>query len=270
MARTAFAPTLPLLVRQTQGSRCVRRAVPHASTAPSQNVAAAGAQSKAESNGGALASEVTAAAAPVSAVADDSTAVIGDINTLMDIDEIVRLADEFDLADLRFESGGVAVEITREGGRGFTDGVLRDLPPVAAAPAVQTEVATGESAAWEDEAEAHMLFEDEVQDVDAQDVMEAESAEKSSSGSADPNVVYDSDFVVKSNRVGFFFSGAPNKPPLVNVSDHVSFNEPVCIIEQLGQQYVYLSEVSGTVTKIFVEDGDSVQYDQQVMVIRPD
>ena len=84
------------------------------------------------------------------------------------------------------------------------------------------------------------------------------------------NEIRPSDFVVTSNRVGYFYSGVKNKPPLVNVGDKIEFNKPVCVIEQLGQQYVYKSEVSGMVVNVFVEDGDPVQYDQKIMVIRPE
>lgn len=192
------------------------------------------------------------------------------VTSFADIDEIVRLADEFDLGDIRIEQDGVSVEITRAGGQGFVDGVLREPPaPVyaSAPPAVGMPAPPAEVQWVDDEAS--------VQDVaaaalEAPDEVEAEEEATAPKEPQDPNEVFESDFVVTSNRVGFFFSGARNKPPLVGVGDHVAFNQPVCIIEQLGQQYVYLSEVSGTVTKIFVEDGDAVQYDQQVMVIRPD
>ncbi|CAN8072230.1 unnamed protein product [Agarophyton chilense] len=106
--------------------------------------------------------------------------------------------------------------------------------------------------------------------TDAASSSAAAAAAAADAAVRDADTVYDSDFVVFSNRVGFFFLGAKNKPPLVNVGDRVDFNQAVCIIEQLGQQYVYRSEASGTVLKMFVEDGDAVEYGQQIMVIRPD
>lgn len=179
----------------------------------------------------------------------------------------MALAKEFDLADLRVVDSGVTVEISRPGGLGFAEGKLRDLPapnvvaagaPYAIGPQEHVLEALGDGEEFYEEEDADDVGgEDPVSDVPIEDP-------------SDTSAVYDSDFVVTSNRVGFFYSGAKNKPPLVNVGDHVAFNQPVCIIEQLGQQYVYLSEASGTVIKIFVEDGDCVEYSQQVMVIRPD
>lgn len=182
------------------------------------------------------------------------------IQTLTDIEEIIALVDEFDLTDFRLADKGVAVEISRAGGRGFEDGKLARPVQGAAEGAVvyQTQ-------------EPGVVYEDEAVTQDEGAVVDVPAVEQGEPDpTGDPDTVYDSDFVVMSNRVGFFYSGAKNKPPLVNVGDHVDFNQPVCIIEQLGQQYVYLSEASGTVNEIFVEDGDAVEYDQQVMVIRPD
>lgn len=200
------------------------------------------------------------------------------IRTLEDVEEILALVDEFNISDLRIAEGGVVVEVSRPGGRGFEDGRLmkRELGgAVVTEHVVQHSDGGGGGGGdvWRgmDGGEA-------VDDVvetrgkeleEEEEKMEKERVEKERRKN-DLDTVYDSDFIVTSNRVGFFFSGAKNKPPLVMVGDHVDFNQPVCIIEQLGQQYVYLSEASGTVIKIFVEDGDAVEYGQHVMVIRPD
>lgn len=186
------------------------------------------------------------------------------IQTLDDVEELIALVDEFNLADLRIEDQGVSVEISRPGGRGFEDGKLA-RPQVQAVPADGVPYELPEQQVLYEEPELPQAAPSSA-DGETEQRVEPEKPDPMT----DPDTVYDSDFVVTSNRVGFFYSGAKNKPPLVNVGDHVDFNQPVCIIEQLGQQYVYLSEASGTVVKIFVEDGDAVEYDQQVMVIRPD
>lgn len=189
----------------------------------------------------------------------------------------MQLAEEFDLKDLRVVDHGVCVEVTRQGGLGFEDGKLNNEPAPTTVPVSPVGDAggypVGEEMAQDASGEAAISVAAGASaaapkqlDATADDSGMASSRKEEK----DPDTVYDSDFVVTSNRVGFFFSGAKNKPPLVNVGDPVKFNQPVCIIEQLGQQYVYLSEASGTVLKIFVEDGDAVEYGQQVMVIRPD
>lgn len=194
-------------------------------------------------------------------------AAVSSISSFAEVQSIIELAKEFDLADLRLEDNGVSVEISMPGGRGFKEGGLKEipLPPAAVAPpaylppgAYAAPEAVGEPV-YEEDGEDEYAEEDE--DVEIDEPVEED---------ADEDGVYPSDFVVTSNRVGFFFSGGKGKPPLAMVDDHVSFNQPVCIIEQLGQQYVYLAEVSGTVVKIFVEDGDPIMFGTKVMVIRPD
>lgn len=250
-------------------SKCNRRPILRASaTVPSTTTATDAASKNVTANAGTLTTNDNNV--EVSSMGTGGQLEFGDVTSLADVDAIVQLADEFDLGDLKIESGGVSIEITRSGGLGFTDGVLRDPPaPVTTSQVVQSAPESSVvSESVQAEVEAILASEDFEDDDDP--ASELSISEDKDGAPLDLNMVYDSDFVVKSNRVGFFFSGARNKPPLVNVDDHVAFNQPVCIIEQLGQQYVYLSEVSGTVTKIFVEDGDAVQYDDQVMVIRPD
>lgn len=208
------------------------------------------------------------------ALQTDSTSAESAITSLDDVYELLELAEECDLKDLRIVHNGVKVEITLPGGRGFDpNGRLCELPTQTSGPVVSDgAVPVVEYAEEGDDGES------EVEDVtefaaangEPVDVQAASPAQESTEDEKDPNTVYDTDFVVTSDRVGFFFCGAKNKPPLVNVGDHVSFNQPVCIIEQLGQQYVYLSEASGNVVQIFVEDSEAVEYGTQIMVIRPD
>lgn len=193
--------------------------------------------------------------------------------SLDDISEIIQTVEESDLADFRIEHNGITLEISREGGRGFDpEGNLNPLrQPVFADAAVQPPQVMDPDLPFEyadDPADgANVAVATETNEMDvAVDVVPDQPAPEN----MDPDTVYDSDFVVTSNRVGFFFCGAKNKPPLVNVGDTVSFNQPVCIIEQLGQQYVYLSEAAGKVVKVFVEDGDPVMFSTQIMIIRPD
>lgn len=205
----------------------------------------------------------------------DAGAADSEISSLDDISELIDLAEEFDLRDFRIAHNGVAVQITRPGGRGFdNDGNLNPVPephviqgvdPAVTQPAFAPQGGVGNAPPAASNAPVADVARDGAPATTSAAAVDGEAAKE-----VDADTVQDSDFVVTSNRVGFFFCGAKNKPPLVNVGDRVAFNQPVCIIEQLGQQYVYLSEASGTVLKVFVEDGDAVEYGTQIMAIRPD
>jgi biotin carboxyl carrier protein len=188
--------------------------------------------------------------------------------SLPDINEVIELAREFNLADFRLEENGVIIELSMPGGRGFKDGKLVDSPVPRAVPVgAPSEIGQARQDMLEGEGDSPDDGEESAEFYNPSQFMDEEAP---SVEEPDEDGAFPSDFCVTSNRVGFFFSGGKNKPALVNVDDHVKFNQPVCIIEQLGQQYVYLSEVSGTVVKIFVEDGDPVEYGAKVMLIRPD
>lgn len=73
---------------------------------------------------------------------------------------------------------------------------------------------------------------------------------------------------VTSPMVGAFYaSPAPGAKPFVKVGDTVSVGQVVCIVEAMKLMNEIESEVSGKVTQICVEDGQSVEYGQVLMYI---
>ncbi len=74
--------------------------------------------------------------------------------------------------------------------------------------------------------------------------------------------------VITSPMVGAFYaSPAPGAKPFVKVGDTVSVGQVVCIVEAMKLMNEIESEVSGRVTQICVEDGQSVEYGQVLMYI---
>lgn len=75
--------------------------------------------------------------------------------------------------------------------------------------------------------------------------------------------------VVKSPIVGTFYqSPSPDKPPFVKVGDKVQKGDVIMIIESMKLMNEVQSEFSGTVERILVTDGQAVEYDQPVMIIK--
>ena len=74
--------------------------------------------------------------------------------------------------------------------------------------------------------------------------------------------------VITSPMVGAFYaSPAPGAKPFVKVGDTVSVGQVVCIVEAMKLMNEIESEVSGRITQICVEDGQSVEYGQVLMQI---
>ena len=70
--------------------------------------------------------------------------------------------------------------------------------------------------------------------------------------------------------VGTFYGApSPDADAFVKVGDTVSTGDVLCIIEAMKLMNEIESEVSGTITKILVENGTPVEYDQPLFIIDP-
>lgn len=75
--------------------------------------------------------------------------------------------------------------------------------------------------------------------------------------------------VVKSPIVGTFYQApSPDKPPFVKVGDKVKKGDVIMIIESMKLMNEVQSEFDGTVERILVSDGQPVEFDQPIMIIK--
>jgi acetyl-CoA carboxylase biotin carboxyl carrier protein len=75
--------------------------------------------------------------------------------------------------------------------------------------------------------------------------------------------------VVKSPIVGTFYaSPAPDKPPFAPVGSTVKKGDVIMIIESMKLMNEVNSEFDGVVEKVLVNNGDTVEFDQEIMIIK--
>lgn len=75
--------------------------------------------------------------------------------------------------------------------------------------------------------------------------------------------------VVKSPIVGTFYeSPSPDSDPFVKVGDTVQKGDTLCIIEAMKIMNEIDAEFSGTVEKVIVSDGQPVEFDQPLYIIK--
>ena len=75
--------------------------------------------------------------------------------------------------------------------------------------------------------------------------------------------------IVKSPIVGTFYqSPSPDKPPFVKVGDKVNKGDVIMIIESMKLMNEIQSDFDGVVDRILVSDGQAVEYDQPIMIIK--
>ncbi len=74
--------------------------------------------------------------------------------------------------------------------------------------------------------------------------------------------------IVRSPMVGTFYRApAPGAKPFVEVGHHVNVGDTLCIIEAMKILNQIEADKSGVITKILVENGQPVEYNQPLFVI---
>jgi acetyl-CoA carboxylase biotin carboxyl carrier protein len=70
--------------------------------------------------------------------------------------------------------------------------------------------------------------------------------------------------------VGTYYSApAPGAKPYVSVGDTVSVGQVVCIVEAMKLMNEVQSEVSGRIAEVRVENGQAVEYGQELFLVAP-
>lgn len=76
--------------------------------------------------------------------------------------------------------------------------------------------------------------------------------------------------VVKSPIVGTFYRASePGAKPYADVGDTVKKGQVLCIIEAMKLMNEINAECEGTVVKVYVENGQAVQYGERLFAIKP-
>lgn len=144
------------------------------------------------------------------------------------IEKIAKIVSDNQLSEITLEDGEEAISIRKEG--------------VVCAP--QTQAAIPVYPAASASAPAQVQVKEESQ-----------AAAPSSNAITSPMVG------------AFYASPAPGAKPFVKVGDTVTAGQVVCIIEAMKLMNEIESEVSGKITQICVEDGQSVEYGQVLMYV---
>jgi acetyl-CoA carboxylase biotin carboxyl carrier protein len=76
--------------------------------------------------------------------------------------------------------------------------------------------------------------------------------------------------IVKSPIVGTFYRASePGAPPFVDTGQTVRKGQVLCIIEAMKLMNEINAECDGEIVKVYVENGQAVQYGERLFAIRP-
>ena len=68
----------------------------------------------------------------------------------------------------------------------------------------------------------------------------------------------------------FYRAPSPDADSFVQVGQHVTAGETLCIVEAMKLMNEIESDVTGTIMKILVENTHAVEYNQPMFLIKPD
>ena len=161
-----------------------------------------------------------------------------------DIERILELVRQHDLAEFELEKEGLKLRV-RKGG------VPAMLPalPLPAANAMPHAAAPIASAAVAPAAPANASEAAPVASPDLEESVELA--------------------VVKSPIVGTFYrSPEPGAPPFVEIGERVRKDQVLCIIEAMKLMNEITSEYDGEIVTAYVENGKPVQYGERLFAVR--
>jgi acetyl-CoA carboxylase biotin carboxyl carrier protein len=74
---------------------------------------------------------------------------------------------------------------------------------------------------------------------------------------------------IESPMVGTFYSSPnPDSPPFVKIGDEVGPDSVVCLVEAMKVFNELKAECSGTVERVMVKNGESVEFGQKLFLVR--
>jgi len=159
-----------------------------------------------------------------------------------DIERILELVREHDLAEFELERDGLKLRVRKSAGSCEHTAVQQSLPAAAAhnpsTPAAPPALPAAAQAP---------ILSSATDEYDA----EMELA------------------VVKSPIVGTFYRSAePDAPPFVEVGERVRKDQVLCIIEAMKLMNEITSEYDGEIMTVYVENGKPVQYGERLFAIK--
>ena len=155
-----------------------------------------------------------------------------------DIERILELVREHDLAEFELERDGLKIRVRKAGTHmpqpapQLTASPVQMLPAMQAAPPAASAPPIVSSATPEADTELELA-------------------------------------VVKSPIVGTFYrSSEPGAPPFVDVGERVKKDQVLCIIEAMKLMNEITSEYEGEIVSVYVENGKPVQYGERLFAIK--
>ena len=159
------------------------------------------------------------------------------------IKKLIELLEESSLSEIEIVEGEESVRLSRGG-------------VVSSAPVMHGVPAPVHAAAWS-------------APPDASPAIESKPAAPAAAAESEEEDAVPEGELVRAPMVGTFYSSpSPDADAFVSLGQHVKEGETMCIIEAMKMFNQIEAESSGTVVAVLVENGQPVEFDQPLFVIR--
>lgn len=174
------------------------------------------------------------------------------MNTLLKIQEIrelVKLIDQSSIEEFKFEQNGSKVTIRKQGKK---ERQQVEIQPQELQISQETpQVKVIEAAAPLESVNQENTKEDQVENKEVADKHQYKT--------------------ITSPMVGTFYAApSPESPPYVKVGDKVSDESIVCIVEAMKLMNEIEAEVKGEIVEVLVENGQLVEFGQELFLVKPE
>jgi acetyl-CoA carboxylase biotin carboxyl carrier protein len=154
------------------------------------------------------------------------------------VQDVISLMDQADISELSFEQAGLKVHVRRGPGMPFSAApVVTTAAPMVAAPVTTAAPAASASSA---------------------------SAAAPAAPAAEKGVTQNSPMVGT-----FYRASSPDAKSFIEEGDKIEVGQVYCIVEAMKLMNEVKAEVAGKVTKILVQNGQAVEFNQPLIVIDP-
>ena len=172
---------------------------------------------------------------------------------LKEIKDLIELVNDKGFAEFEIERQGFRLRISR-----FKESSPQILQP-APAPIIISSAIPGAPEILSPNLQPRVLL-----DAEATGAGSGAAPQSAEAVGAQPEL-----HIIKSPIVGTFYSApSPESDPFVRIGDHIEQDTVVCIIEAMKLMNEIQAEVSGDIVKIYVENGQPVEYGQALFGIK--
>ncbi|MBB5173073.1 acetyl-CoA carboxylase biotin carboxyl carrier protein [Texcoconibacillus texcoconensis] len=169
---------------------------------------------------------------------------------IQELRELIKLIDDSSIDEFKYEEGGAKVTMRKQVKGAEKQTVVEGVQTVTAAPTTPAAPVPQEE----------RQVEQPTTELKPQNPIQEEPTHSSNEKGIK---------AITSPMVGTFYQApSPDSAPYVQVGDHVQENSVVCIVEAMKLMNEIEAEVKGEIVEVLVENGQLVEYGQELFLVR--